>query len=406
MPACARGYNALSKTARFLYWVCAPLSNEPQRARANLFSHDRRRFARRRLNSLAYIDLGNDNGGIVLNVGEGGLAVHSAVALNARFLPSIRFQLPHSAEWVSARGDITWIDGSRKQAGIRFGALSDSARSQIHGWIASSSDAGSPDEFSVGETMQLASITLGTIPVPRKAAPSAEAEGAREIESVDRKLRVHFARRDSAPERKTRSERGMWWSFIATICLLAILSFGFGWITGHGRMGVISTVVANVRAHIVAYAQNRTASAAITRTRAHSAISPASAASPSAVPPPAPVTPTVTVTTQAYVPVSNDAQNAPEKIQQLLIGRIVQRVDPAYPPQAISQHIEGTVHLRATVAVDGTVQAITAISGNPVLASPAEAAVRQWHFAPTVLDATPVSTEQAITIAFSLSSAR
>lgn len=416
------------------------MSNEPQRARAGVFSHERRRFARRRLNSLAYIDLGNDSGGIVLNISEGGLAVHSAVTLNARFLPSIRFQLPHSSEWVAARGELTWIDASRKQAGLRFGALSDPARSQIRNWISSSSDdAGNPDEVALGETMQLASITLGTIPVPRKPLPFTEVDGVREIESsrevesIDRKLRVHFARRDPAPERKNRSDGAMWWSFIAAIGILAILSFGFGWMTGHGKMGVISAAVANVRAHIVAHAQNRSALAATAPSGSSATAAPAgeqsansanvlpaaaaplsnstaSAGNPTGDPVSAaaavPALPRVTFTTQSYVPVPNGAQGKPERVQELVLGQIVQHIDPTYPAQTVSQHIEGTVQLRATVAADGTVTAVAVISGDPILASAAEAAIRQWRFAPTVLDAVPVPTEQAITIAFSLSDKR
>ncbi|HEV2205866.1 MAG TPA: TonB family protein [Candidatus Acidoferrales bacterium] len=408
------------------------MSNEPQRARAGVFSHERRRFARRRLNSLAYIDLGNDSGGIVLNISEGGLAVHSAVTLNARFLPSIRFQLPHSSEWVAARGELTWIDASRKQAGLRFGALSDPARSQIRNWISSSSDdAGNPDEVALGETMQLASITLGTIPVPRKPLPFTEVDGVREIESsrevesIDRKLRVHFARRDPAPERKSRSDGAMWWSFIAAIGVLAILSFGFGWMTGHGKMSVISAAVANVRAHIVAHAQNRSALAATAPSGSSATAAPAgeqlrnstnvpaaavpltnSTGDPPGAAPAVPALPRVMVTTQSYVPVPNGAQGKPERVQELVLGQIVQHIDPTYPAQAVSQHIEGTVQLRATVAADGTVTAVAVISGDPILASAAEAAIRQWRFAPTVLDAVPVPTEQAITIAFSLSDKR
>lgn len=397
------------------------LPNEPQRAAAKVFSNERRRFARRRLDSLAYIDLGNDSGGIVLNIGEGGLAVHSAVVLNARFLPAIRFQLPHTSEWVSARGDLTWIDASRKQAGIRFGALSESARSQIRNWISSSDDSGNPGEFLLGESMQLASITLGAIPSPRKANSPAEMDGSREIrevESIDRKLRVHFAGRNSAPVRRSRSDRGMWWSFIAAIGFLAILSFGFGWIAGHGKMGGISAALANVKARLIAHAQNRpanpkTALADVPSAAAAAAGQSASAtiAAPAAenslpavsAAPAVAAVPSVTVTTQAYVPVSNGEQDATERVQQLLLGRIVQHVNPSYPPQAVSQHIEGTVQLRATVAPDGTVESVAVISGDPILASAAQAAVRRWRFAPTVLDAVPVPTEQAITIAFSLS---
>lgn len=86
----------------------------------------------------------------------------------------------------------------------------------------------------------------------------------------------------------------------------------------------------------------------------------------------------------------------------LELGKLVHRVAPGYPEQALSQHIEGTVQLRATISAEGQVDAVSFVSGDPTLASAAEDAVRQWRYAPTLLDGTPVPTEQVISIVFSL----
>ncbi|HEY4777006.1 MAG TPA: hypothetical protein VIH56_05035, partial [Candidatus Acidoferrales bacterium] len=59
---------------------------------------DRRIHVRHRLRSLAYVELGENNGGIVLNIGEGGFAVRAAEAITEDRLPSVRFQTQNSGK--------------------------------------------------------------------------------------------------------------------------------------------------------------------------------------------------------------------------------------------------------------------------------------------------------------------
>lgn len=99
---------------------------------------ERRIHARRQTSSLAYVDLGEDNGGLVLNVSEGGIAVHAAVMLAGDQLPKIRFQLPQSIEWIESAGKVNWTGDSRKNAGIEFVGLPEEARAQIRDWLTSS----------------------------------------------------------------------------------------------------------------------------------------------------------------------------------------------------------------------------------------------------------------------------
>jgi TonB family protein len=96
-----------------------------------------RRVHERRRVSLAYIDLGENNGGIVLNVSEGGLAVTAVEILHGAHIPKMRFQLPHSKTRIEARGQITWTGESRREVGVRFVDLSAEASTEIRSWIAS-----------------------------------------------------------------------------------------------------------------------------------------------------------------------------------------------------------------------------------------------------------------------------
>jgi cell division septation protein DedD len=81
------------------------------------------------------VELGEGNGGIVLNVGERGLAVQAIVSLISDELPCIRLQLAHTKKKVEARGRIAWTSDFRKIAGVEFIDLNPEALSQIREWV-------------------------------------------------------------------------------------------------------------------------------------------------------------------------------------------------------------------------------------------------------------------------------
>ena len=111
------------------------MSSETKQTAQHSSTTNRRFYSRREVRALAYIDLGRDNGGIVLNLSEGGLAIHSAISLNERRLPHVRFQLPQSSTWVEARGEVAWTSENGMQAGIQLIGLGDEARRQIREWV-------------------------------------------------------------------------------------------------------------------------------------------------------------------------------------------------------------------------------------------------------------------------------
>src|SRR5271167_2889053 len=81
---------------------------------------ERRSHPRHGVRSLAYIELDEGNGGILLNVSESGLAVQAVTPLIDEFLPHMRLQLSQTAAPIAAVGQIMWTANSRKVAGIRF----------------------------------------------------------------------------------------------------------------------------------------------------------------------------------------------------------------------------------------------------------------------------------------------
>jgi hypothetical protein len=85
------------------------------------------------LDHIAYISLPSDNGGIVLDVSEGGLRFHSIAPVEANGPIHLRFAMD-SPERISAIGELAWKDATGKTGGLRFTQLSDDVRKRIRAW--------------------------------------------------------------------------------------------------------------------------------------------------------------------------------------------------------------------------------------------------------------------------------
>jgi protein TonB len=73
---------------------------------------------------------------------------------------------------------------------------------------------------------------------------------------------------------------------------------------------------------------------------------------------------------------------------------------PVYPPEALAAGIEGAVV--ADVVISGTGQVIEAkiLQSIPLLDEAALEAVRNWHFAPTIVNAHAVPVRMTVTVNF------
>ncbi|MGA7792299.1 MAG: PilZ domain-containing protein [Candidatus Acidiferrales bacterium] len=99
--------------------------------------HERRLSTRKTPEYLAYISLPSDNGGIVIDVSEGGLGFHSVAPVEADGPIHFRFAMD-SPERVKAVGELAWKDESGKTCGVRFTELPDEVRERIRVWIGQS----------------------------------------------------------------------------------------------------------------------------------------------------------------------------------------------------------------------------------------------------------------------------
>jgi hypothetical protein len=98
-----------------------------------MLTMERRRAPRTRLRELVYIGMGTDNGGVVLDVSDGGLAFH-AVASVQQDSP-IHFSLSvEGRRRVEGFAEVAWNSAAGKCAGLRFTHLPEEVREQIQIW--------------------------------------------------------------------------------------------------------------------------------------------------------------------------------------------------------------------------------------------------------------------------------
>jgi protein TonB len=81
---------------------------------------------------------------------------------------------------------------------------------------------------------------------------------------------------------------------------------------------------------------------------------------------------------------------------------LIRRVEPGYPALAKQIHREGQVELRAVIAIDGSIQSLQVVSGDPLFLRSATDAVSQWRYRATVLNGQPVEIETYITVIYTL----
>ena len=79
----------------------------------------------------------------------------------------------------------------------------------------------------------------------------------------------------------------------------------------------------------------------------------------------------------------------PMLISSLDPSRVIFRVEPVYPPLAITSRVQGPVMLQVTVNELGIVESVEVVSGHALLVRAAVEAVKQWRYKPTILNGEP-----------------
>ena len=129
-----------------------------------------------------WIKLGADNGGIILDISESGLAIQAVRNLAEGELPEMRFRLSESQSWIETRGRVAWIGASKHTAGVEFVELAEEARRRIRQWIPLALHPSGPaEEKPAGQQTEPAKNVV-TAREPDSAIFAAESEAAVRVE--------------------------------------------------------------------------------------------------------------------------------------------------------------------------------------------------------------------------------
>jgi hypothetical protein len=122
-----------------------------QMRESSVTKSDRRQTPRTKLVEIAYIGMGPENGGLVLDVSDGGLSFHSVApvrqAETIHFLLSLR---GHSR--IEGAGEVVWTNEMKTVCGLRFITLSSGAREHLNNWTNQSRMPAAPREKAVSPT--------------------------------------------------------------------------------------------------------------------------------------------------------------------------------------------------------------------------------------------------------------
>jgi protein TonB len=96
---------------------------------------------------------------------------------------------------------------------------------------------------------------------------------------------------------------------------------------------------------------------------------------------------------------------APKKVNisaGVMVGLLLQKTTPTYPPIAKAARVSGTVVLQATISKTGSIENLRVISGPAMLQQSAMDAVKSWRYRPYLLNNEPVEVETTVNVIFTL----
>ncbi|MGA9813469.1 MAG: PilZ domain-containing protein [Terriglobales bacterium] len=149
----------------------------------------RRVHYRHQIQSLAYVNLDQSNGGVIRNLGDTGLAIQAVAPLYKNQQVFLRFDLANPRARIEATGRVAWADPVG-QAGVEFVLLSPRSRRLLKEWIltqlltAAQNSAGDATFFHnhIGQEATELLFSSAARPAIRLEA---EAAGVRRRERID-----------------------------------------------------------------------------------------------------------------------------------------------------------------------------------------------------------------------------
>jgi len=198
---------------------------------SSVTTSDRRLSPRTKLVEIAYIGMGPENGGLVLDVSDGGLSFHAVApvqkAETVRFLLSLR---GHSR--IEGTGEVVWTNEMKTVCGLRFTSLSAGAREYLNNWTNQSRMA---QQASRGKVVSL---------VPRPAPEAEESPASVTSQSVTKTESVFSIPHATQDFLSVPTVRSIWREPVFFLILfgilgiaLAVTTFNYGVRLGKSEIG-------------------------------------------------------------------------------------------------------------------------------------------------------------------------
>ena len=138
----------------------------PQQLDSALRIPERRFHSRRRIQPVAYVNVGASRG-VLSDISEGGLGVRAAGSEIEAHSSSVAFLSPRFQDGGEIRGQIAWLSESKKEAGIRFLDPPETIRSRVQEWISLINPAQTGLHLYVGESAAMRVLELDPLHDPR-----------------------------------------------------------------------------------------------------------------------------------------------------------------------------------------------------------------------------------------------
>jgi TonB family protein len=127
---------------------------------------ERRSHVRRKMGGLTYVDLGPLNGGILVDLSQGGLCFHSVAPMSLDPAVLLKFKLPGAVGFIQSYAEVMWLNESGKRGGLRFAGLSAEVREQIGTWVGAT-EIGTEAPQESDTIHEHSSAELNAVPVPQ-----------------------------------------------------------------------------------------------------------------------------------------------------------------------------------------------------------------------------------------------
>jgi hypothetical protein len=201
---------------------------------SSMSAADRRLTPRTKLVEIAYIGMGPENGGLVLDVSEGGLSFHSVAPVQldekVQFLLSLR---GHSR--IEGAGEVVWTNTTGTVCGLKFTTLSPGALEYLNNWTSQSSSTAR-------------ARTRIAPPAPKAvSAEPASKSSVLSIVSADSVFAISPAKEayTQEPVTETRGQSPLFWMAVGALLMaVAGVAYSYGVREGQAKLSASRTSAA------------------------------------------------------------------------------------------------------------------------------------------------------------------